>query len=271
MNIGKLFENVEKPIIGVVHLKPLPGSPLYKGDFEEVYEAALRDADALYSGDVDGIIIENYGDKPYVIYVKNPLTLTAMSIIAYEVRRKYNDIYLGINVLRNSGVEALAIAYNVKANFIRVNNLCQMLVSPEGLLYPIAEKIIRLREYLKASIKILADINVKHASPLDARSIEYVAKDCVERCLADALIITGSRTGEEASINDLVKVKKAVSEPVLVGSGITLHNISKYWKFADGFIVGTYFKLHEKTENPVDYSKVVKLMKYVKSLREVSN
>lgn len=270
MNVRKLFVNVEKPVIGVVHLKPLPGSPLYKGNFEEVYEAALRDADALYSGGVDGIIIENYGDKPYAIYVKNPLTLTAMSIIAYEVRKKYRDIYLGINVLRNSGVEALAIAYNIKANFVRVNNLCQTLVSPEGLLYPIAEKIIRLREYLNASINILADINVKHASPLNSRSIEYVAKDCVERCLADALIITGSRTGEEASINDLIEVKKAVSQPVLVGSGITLRNINKYWKFADGFIVGTYFKHHEKTENPVDYNKVLKFMKYVKSLREAS-
>ncbi|RLE89526.1 MAG: hypothetical protein DRN04_16200, partial [Thermoprotei archaeon] len=89
MNNASLFKDIEKPIIGVVHLKPLPGTPLYKGDLGEILESALKDAEALYTGGVDGIIVENYGDKPFTIRVKNPLTLTAFTIVAYEVRRKF--------------------------------------------------------------------------------------------------------------------------------------------------------------------------------------
>jgi len=262
-----LFKDVEKPIIGVVHLKPLPGTPLYKGDLGEILERALKDAEALYAGGVDGIIVENYGDKPFTIRVKNPLTLTAFTIVAYEVRRKFNDIYLGVNILRNSGVEAFAVAYNIGADFIRVNNLCQVLVSSEGVIYPIARELIGLRERLRAQIKVLADINVKHAYSLDKRAIEEIAKDCTERCLADALIVTGPRTGAEVDVEELFRVKKAVLKPVIVGSGVNIENIDRFWKIADGFIIGSFFKKDGKTENPVDYGRVLRFMNYIKSLR----
>ena len=263
-----LFEGIEKPVIGVVHLQPLPGAPLYKGDFGKVLERALKDAEALYAGGVDGIIVENYGDKPFTIRVRNPLTLTSFAIIACEVRKKFSDIYLGVNVLRNSGVEAFAIAYNIRADFIRVNNLCQVLASPEGIIYPIARELISLKEKLESQVKIFADINVKHAFSLDRRPIEEIAKDYTERCLADALIVTGPRTGEEVNIEELLRVKKAILKPVIVGSGVNVKNISKFWRIADGFIIGSFFKKDGKVENPVDYNRVLKLISHVKSLRK---
>lgn len=270
MQVLDVLENifhVKKPIIGVVHLSPMPGTPLYRGDFEKIYKNALGDAEAYYSAGIDGIIIENYGDKPYSVRVRDTAVLAGFTIIAYDMKRKYK-IPLGINILRNSGVEALSIAYVVGAEFIRVNNLCQVLASPEGIIHPIAKEIAEVKAKLNASVKVFADINVKHATPLSSH-IEIVAKDHVERCLADALIITGPRTGLEVNIVDLKEAKEAINKPVLVGSSITLSNINKFWNYADGFIIGTYFKEKGIIENRVAYQKVYGFVKHVNKLRGI--
>ena len=55
----------KKPVIGMLHLMPLPGSPNYGGNMKEVVDAALFDLEALTRGGVDAFIIENFGDVPY--------------------------------------------------------------------------------------------------------------------------------------------------------------------------------------------------------------
>ena len=257
----------KKPVIGVVHLLPLPGSPKFDGDFEGIVERALNDALKYYEGGVDAIIVENYGDKPFSIRVERVETIAAFATIAHLIRREV-DLPLGLSLLRNSGPEAIGVAYVVGADFIRVNNLCQVLVSPEGLLNPVGREVAEKRRELNAwNIKVFADVNVKHATPVAQTPLEEVVKDCEERCLADAIIVTGRRTGEETSLEELLKVKSYTTLPVLVGSGVTVDNIERYWRYADGFIVGTYFKKNGVTTNPVDIGRVKKLMKKVEKLR----
>ena len=257
-----------KPVIGVIHLPPLPGSPLYRGwekNFEEIIDKALKDAMALTEGGVDAIIVENYGDKPFEPRVRRPETIAALSVIVREVK-KATGLIVGVNVLRNSAPEALAIAYVAGASFIRVNSLVYPRYAPSGILEPVARELIELKTKLNADIQILADIHVKHSVSIPGLTIEEEAKEAVERGLADALIVTGTRTGEPVEPKD-VALAKTAGKPVLIGSGITPKNIRLYWRIANGFIVGSYFKQERRPENPVVVARVKELMDLVKLLR----
>ena len=256
-----------KPIIGVVHLLPLPGSPRYRGDFEKVVKRALDDAKKLEKGGVDAIIVENYGDKPYSIRVRDPLTIAAMSVIVKRIVDEV-EIPVGVNLLRNSGPEALAIAYVTGATFVRVNSYCETRLAPEGLLEPTMREIELLRSKFTRHILVLADIDVKHSLPLTNSNATYTAVECIERGYPDALIVTGSRTGSPPAPGEVAAVKKAIGTlPLLVGSGITVENVDAYWNLADGFIIGTYFKKGGITEAEVDLNRVKMFIEKIQRLR----
>ncbi len=257
-----------KPVIGVVHLPPLPGSPLFKGwetNINEIIDRAISDAMALIEGGVDAIIVENFNDKPFRPRVREPETIAAMTAIVREVKKRTGAI-VGVNMLRNSGPEALAVAYASGATFIRVNALVYPIYTPSGVVEPVAREIMLLKTHLNSDIQILSDVHVKHAVSIPGLSIAEEAVEAVERGLADALIVTGTRTGEPVQPKDIVLARKA-GKPVLVGSGVTPDNIKLYWKIADGFIVGSYFKEGGKPENPVVLARVRELMEKVNFLR----
>src|SRR4051795_9681702 len=131
-----------KIVIGMVHLAPLPGSPGYGSDVASVRDAALRDAAALADGGVDGVMIENFGDVPFFPGRVPAYVVAHMTAIAAEVRARV-ALPLGINVLRNDGLSALAVAHACGAEFIRVNVLCGARVADQGLLQGIAHDLLR--------------------------------------------------------------------------------------------------------------------------------
>ena len=239
-------------VIGVLHLDPLPSSPLYES-YERSLENALRDAKALAEGGVDAIIVENYGDKPFLREVDR-VTVACMSVIAWEVKRE-TGLSIGINVLRNDPLSALAIAKAVKADFVRINQLYYTSLAPEGFLEGKAGDVLRYRKFIDCKAKIYADINVKHAHHFVSLD-EYLEN--VERCLADALIVTGRTTGKEVSLRELRVVRSKTNLPVFVGSGVNPNNLPKYFDLCDGVIVGTYFK---DKSGRVDIERVRKLIK----------
>jgi len=263
MWLNRLFGK-NKVVIGMVHVGPLPGSPNYEGGLNEVVKRAVLDAKALAEGGVDGIMIENFNDAPFPKTKADPATVASMTLIASEVKDVV-DVPIGINILRNCALDALAVAYVLGASFVRINALSEVIVADQGVIEPIAYELMRYRKYLGASnIKVLADVHVKHAIPLAPRDIELVARDAVERGLADAIIVSGRRTGEEADLNKVKLVKSALGNtPVFVGSGITSTNVRSFLNIADGVIVGTYFK----RDGRVDPEKVRKLMRIVEGLR----
>jgi len=263
LSLDEIFGENRPIIIGVVHLKPLPGAPLYEGNFEDIIESALRDAQALEDGGVDGVIVENFGDRPFLKRIRSPETVAAMAIIVKEVVRELS-VPVGVNVLRNSAEEALAIAYVTGGKFIRANAYVETIVTDSGIIEPCAPRVLRNARILGAEIGILADIHVKHARPLVERSLEDTAMDAFERGLATAVVITGSRTGEPPSMEDLRKVKELGKGPVLIGSGLTPEN-TKLLRYADGAIVGTYFK-EKGILSPVVKDKVKKLVNAAKSI-----
>ncbi|MDK2795522.1 MAG: uncharacterized protein PWQ58_721 [Archaeoglobaceae archaeon] len=246
---------MEKTVICVIHLKPLPGAPMH-GDFDEVLESALRDARAIEEGGADALIVENYGDMPFLKSV-NKETVASMAVIAWEIR-KTTSLGLGINVLRNDAISALAIAKAVKADFIRVNQLVFPSCAPEGFLYPKAGELMRYRKSIGCRAMVFADLNVKHAVHF-ASLEEYFLN--AERSLADAFIITGRVTGEEIDLEDLKLARRYLMAPLLAGSGVNPENASKIAEFCDGVIVGSYIKRCGK----IEAERVRKIVRAVKS------
>lgn len=255
---------VPKPIIGMLHAPALPGAPGYEGSFEAVRSAVLRDAEALVAGGVHGLLLENFGDAPFYPGRVPAPVVACMTALAVQLRERF-DVPLGINVLRNDGRSALAVAVAAGAQFIRVNVLCGARVTDQGIIQAIAHHLLRDRALLHAdAIKILADVDVKHSAPLGPRPLEEEARETLERGGADGLIVSGAATGQPTDVATVSQVKRVIGQaPVLVGSGVTPETIAHFLPYADGFIVGTSIKRDGLTTNPVDPARVSTLVRAV--------
>ena len=236
---------------------------MYGGSLTDVREAVLRDAKLLAEGGVNGLMIENFGDTPFFPGRVPAHVVAHLTAIAGDVRRSVPNLPLGINVLRNDGLSALAVAHAVGADYIRVNVLCGARVADQGILQGIAHDLLRLRAELKAEeIKIFADVDVKHSAPLAERPIADEVDDTLHRGMADALIVSGAGTGKPTDPEKVKLVKLAAKgAPVFLGSGVTPQTLPSLLPHADGFIVGTYFKEDGMATNPVDVERVRALLK----------
>ncbi len=254
-----------KPIIGMVHLGPLPGCARGGGDLDAVIESALADARALEAGGVDGIMVENYFDAPFRKDHVPPVTVAAMTLALTAVRREVG-IPIGVNVLRNDVESAISIAHTCRAQFVRCNVYVGAVVSDQGIIEGAALKAVALRRELGAEIEIWADVCVKHASTLGDYPIAEQARDAVERGLADRIIVTGIATSEETPMESVRAVKNAVGcAPVFAGSGISSENAVRILSLADGAIVGTSVKAAGDIRAPIDAVRVRNLVDIVRN------
>ena len=258
--IEKLF-NHPKPIIGVVHLLPLIGSPKSTVGLTDIRSRALSDAGALINNGIDGIIIENYGDAPFFPDQVETHTVASMTIIAHEIRDHFPKTPIGINVLRNDAKSAMAIATVTQLSFIRINVHTGGMLTDQGILQGKAHETLRYRTTLNSNVKIFADIEVKHAAPIANIDLGTSAEDTHHRGLADALIVTGLGTGKQDCYNHFQQVKDAVPQAyVFAGSGVSADTIASLLQCADGVIVGTWLKHEGITTNEVDPSRVRNLV-----------
>ncbi|HEX7117270.1 MAG TPA: BtpA/SgcQ family protein [Longimicrobiales bacterium] len=229
----------ERPLVGMVHLAPLPGAPLWGGSMDAVLERAVADARALAAGGFDGVIVENYGDAPFYPARVPPETVAALAVAVREVARAVG-LPVGVNVLRNDGPAAVAIAAATGAAFVRVNVHTGAMLADQGWLTGEAHETLRLRSRLGAATAILADVLVKHATPPAGLDPAQAARDAWHRGRADALIVSGAATGAATDPARLRAVRDAVPEaPVWIGSGLTAENAATLLPLADGAIVGS--------------------------------
>lgn len=257
MSLLPEWSAITHPVIGMVHAAPLPGSPRYDGDWQKLIDLAVADTAALTDGGCDGIMIENFGDTPFYPHRLPAITIAAMTRLATEVRH-VTSLPLGINMLRNDGQSALAVAVAVGAQFIRVNVLCGARVTDQGLVTGIAHDLLRERSQFNAHyVRILADVDVKHSAPLGPRSLVDETHDLVERGGADAVIVSGSATGQPTSLADSQTIQSAAGNtPVFIGSGATIETVAALKPYCHGFIVGTHFKRDGVVSEPVDVERV---------------
>lgn len=256
----------------MVHLRPLPGSPLYDKTgmpIEKVIELAVREAAALENAGVDGIQVENTWDYPFsrgedIGYE----TCAALTAAALAVNQSVS-VPVGINCHLNGGHAAMAAAVAAGARWIRVFEFVSAYISYAGLTEGIGGSLARYRKFLDADdIYFLCDVNVKHGSHfiVSDRQVNELAIDAQEQG-ADALIITGFETGTAPDEAGVRNCKEAISLPILLGSGVTLDNADNLLSVADGAIVGSWFKKDNNWRNPVDFNRTKTLMDKIKKMR----
>jgi uncharacterized protein len=241
-------------LIGVIHLRPLPASPRYAGDLAAVVAAAAEDARRLERAGFDGVVVENFGDAPFVPGRVSPVTIAAMTAAAIAIRAAAPGLALGINVLRNDAEAALAVAVVAGAAFIRVNVHTGARVTDQGLIEGRAHETLRLRRALGAEgVRIFADVDVKHSAPLAARPLGEEAHDLTERGLADGVIVTGSGTGRGVAPADLDAVSDALGPEakIFIGSGATVASLPSLRR-AYGVIVGSCLRASGRAGDPID-------------------
>ncbi|MBD2138903.1 BtpA/SgcQ family protein [Anabaena sp. FACHB-1237] len=262
MDLHQLFKT-KTPIIGVVHLLPLPTSARWGGSLKAVIDRAEQEATALASGGVNGIIIENFFDAPFPKNQVDPAVVSAMTVIVQRIQNLVS-IPIGLNVLRNDGRSAIAIASCVQAQFVRINVLTGVMATDQGIIEGEAHELLRYRRELGSDVKILADVLVKHALPLSSPNIIVSIQDTIERGLADAVILSGWATGSPPNQEDLeLAANAAGSTPVFIGSGANWENIGTLLSAADGVIVSSSLKRHGQIHQPIDPIRVSQFVEAV--------
>lgn len=260
--IARIFGR-DKVVIGVVHLAPLPGAPRHEGgNVEAIYERGIADASAYLEGGCDGVIVENHGDVPFLKPDDiGPETAAHMAVVADRIRRELGRP-IGINVLANAAIPALAVASACGAAFIRVNQWANAYIANEGFVEGEAARAMRYRSRLRAEgVAIFADAHVKHGAHaiVADRPIEEQVRD-LAFFDADAVIATGQRTGHAADLDYIRMIKTSSHLPTLVGSGVTLDNARDILDIVDGVIVASSLKHDGVWWNNVDADRVRRFM-----------
>jgi membrane complex biogenesis BtpA family protein len=251
---SELFPNVT-PIIGMIHLPPLPDYPESQG-IDHAIRHAVRDLHVLEQCGVDGVLIENEYDRPHRI-IANPATVAAMTRITRAVVQEAAIAIIGCEVLLNDPRASLAIAKMSGANFIRTDYYVDAMTRPGyGEFATDPGGLIEFRRRLDATdVLILADIQVKYATMIAPRSISESARIAGEE-QADAIVVTGTATGNAPTTEDLRDAAKGSELPVLIGSGLDAENARSLLLASDGAIVGTAL-MHDRA---VDPAAVISLM-----------
>ncbi len=250
----------------MIHLGPLPGSPGFEGSIDGVLGVALDDAAKLSEAGFPALMVENFGDSPFFPDSVPPETVAAVTR-AVDAITMATGLPIGVNVLRNDAMSALAIAAVTGAAMIRVNVYTGVMYTDQGPIVGRAAELLRKRAELGAGTEVWADILVKHATPPPGFDVRQSAEDTVKRGHADAVIISGPGTGSSPDLDRLKNVRDAIGSGarLVVGSGATPENLDQLHAVADTVIVGSYTKRDGVATNPVDTSRAEELVAAARS------
>lgn len=240
-----------KPVIGMVHCLPLPGTMKFKDNMADIITQAVSDAKILEKAGVDAIIIENMGDDPFGVKL-DIAQVTALSVVSALVAKEVN-LPIGIDAAMNDYETSLSIAKAIGADFVRIPVFVDTVEFYGGVITPVAREATLFRKQINAEhVLIFADIQVKHTHMvLSSVSIEDSARSAMD-CGADAIIVTGTHIGAETPMEIIEKVKAIAHIPVIIGSGVKTQNIKSQLALADGAIVGSSMKEKGIISNPID-------------------
>lgn len=258
-----------KAIVAMIHVRALPGTPHGGMSVDAIIAQAIAEAELYTRAGVDGLLIENMHDVPYLNSGVGPEITAAMTAVGAAVRRA-SPLPLGVQILAAANREALAVALACGAAFVRVENFVYSHIADEGLM-PTAEAgpLLRYRRQIGADhIRVIADVKKKHSSHAVTADVSLdEAARTAEFFGADGLIVTGTATGRPAIVEEVATVKAAVRVPVWIGSGLTPANLASYWPHTDVFVVGSNFKVDGVWSNAVDPKRVTAFVDGAKRLR----
>ncbi len=248
-----------KRLIGMVHVRALPGTPGHGLSPAEIVETAVREATTYLECGIDTVLIENMHDVPYTRTI-GPEGVAMMTAAGRAVKQA--GLTCGIQILAGANREALAVALAAELDFVRVEGFVYAHVADEGLIQACAGELLRYRRTIGAEhIPVMADIKKKHSSHAITADVDIVeTAETAEFFGADGLIVTGRATGKAAWTGEVRAVRRASALPVLIGSGITPENLPDYVPHADAFIVGSYVKTDGIWSNPLCRERIGRLI-----------
>jgi hypothetical protein len=256
-----------KPVIAMVHLGALPGTPLHDADagVEGLVEGARRDLAALQAAGVDAVMFGNENDRPYELAVDAASTAT----MAYVIGRLRAEIAVpfGVNVLWDP-MATMALAAATGAAFVR-EIMTGTYASDMGVWAPDAGRALRYRDRLgRRDLAVLYNVSAEFAWSLDRRSLADRARSAVFSSIPDAVLVSGQITGEAAAMEDLAAVKAALpAVPVLANTGVKHATVAEVLRIADGCIVGSALKEGGDTWKPVDPVRAADFMARARAAR----
>jgi membrane complex biogenesis BtpA family protein len=262
----ELFET-RKPVVGVIHVGALPGTPASSLTVEELTEVAVREAALYRDGGVDGLMVENMHDVPYLRGSVGPEVVASMAVIARAVKAEAG-LPVGVQILAGANLESMAVAHAAGLDYVRAEAYAFAHVADEGLIQSSAAEFLRFRRRIGAErVRVWADVKKKHSSHAITADVS-LGETCaaVEFMRGDAVIVSGSATGEAPSAADVREAKSHCRIPVLLGSGVTPENVEEFYDAADGFIVGSYFKERGLWSNTVEPARVRRMVEAVRAL-----
>lgn len=265
--LNPLF-STPKPVIAMIHVGALPGTPANWQSVAEIIAQAVREAAIYRDSGVDGIAIENMHDVPYLRGEVGPEIVAAMALVGQAVKAE-SRLPVGIQILAGANIDAMAVAHAANLDFIRAESFVFAHVADEGLIESSAAKLLRYRKLIGAEqVQVWADVKKKHSSHAITADISLGGMaETVEFMRGDAVIITGGVTGDPPKIADVEEAKAHCRLPVVLGSGVDDKNIADFFPKADGFIIGSYFKQEGKWRNDVDAVRVEHFIAQVEKLR----
>lgn len=253
----------------MIHLQALPGTPKNRYTVKEIRDRAVEEAELLIRNGVDGIIIENMHDIPYLNRQVGPEIVSSMTVVANAIRLAFPQAVIGIQVLAGANKEALAIAHSSQLDFIRAEGFVFSHVADEGLMHSDAAELLRYRKMIGADdIKVYCDIKKKHSAHTITSDVSISETAMAAKFfLSDGLILTGSSTGVATSEEEL-KTLRALNTglPILIGSGVTEANVQYYLNDADILIIGSHFKKDGIWSNPLDEQRIRSFMNLLRNL-----
>jgi membrane complex biogenesis BtpA family protein len=257
-----------KPVVGVIHVGALPGTPRSSQSVAELMVAAREEAKLYRECGVDGVIIENMHDVPYLRSEVGPEIVAAMTAIGVEVKSECR-LPVGVQILAGANIEAMAVAHAAGLDFIRAEGYAYAHVADEGLIQASAAKLLRYKRMIGAErIQVWTDVKKKHSAHAITADVSLgETAETVEFMGADCVIVTGSVTGQAPKVTDVQEAKAHCSLPVFLGSGISEGNIIEFYEYADGFIIGSAFKVNGFWSNTIDPTRVTKCMDLLNQLR----
>ena len=259
----------KKPLVGVIHVGALPGTPRSRASVDEIVDSAAREARLYREGGADGLMIENMHDVPYLRGSVGPEVVAAMAVVGRAVKAE-SSLPVGVQILAGANAEGLAVAHASGLDYVRVEAYAFAHVADEGLIESSAAELLRFRKKIGAdAVRVWADVKKKHAAHAITSDVSLgETAAAVEFMLGDAVIVSGAATGEPARVEDVREARSRCRLPVLLGSGVTPENLAEFYEAADGFVVGSYFKEGGLWSNAVEPARVRRMAESLARLRE---
>lgn len=250
-----------QPVIGMIHLGALPGTPASRRSLREIEAQAVKEAVLYRKAGVHGLMLENMHDTPYLRGQVGPEIVAAMAVVARAVKDA-SRLPCGVQVLAAANQQAIAVAQAADLEFIRAEGFAFAHVADEGFIQSSAADLLRYRRAIGAErVQVWADVKKKHSSHAITADVGIgETAHAIEFMRGDAVIVTGAVTGDAPKPEDVRDVKRATRLPVYLGSGVTAANVGAFRAAADGFIVGSEFKAGGHWSGAVDPKRVRRFM-----------